>query len=358
MPAPRVVFDETGNTGQNLLDPDQSVFALASLCMDDDTVARLLALATPPGAKEAKFSRLRQSTPGQRRILEVLRDPAISDTTTKLSVYHKRFMVTTKIADLLVEPLVHARGGDFYAEGQNIAFANMLHAVTPVFCGRDHHNRMLTCFVAMVRDPRHETIDAFYMQIDAMMRDSVDREFISTLDLLRQSRIVIDQLVNIGDVTALDPAIPSFVDLASQWTYQLGVPFDVVHDASKPLQHLEDRLRRLISLSNQSVVYENRGVGSQLPLLATGIEFVDSFSVPAIQLADLVAGATGVMFRAYARGGRDRFAEQISASRLGELAIAPVWPTMAVTPDELGTRGWSGSASLDHSIRLLGRPEA
>jgi hypothetical protein len=37
---PEIVMDEAGNTGENLLDPDQPIYALAALRMDDEKVHR------------------------------------------------------------------------------------------------------------------------------------------------------------------------------------------------------------------------------------------------------------------------------------------------------------------------------
>jgi len=65
---PIVAFDETGNTGDNLLDPDQPVFVLASVQLPDEDTVRVL--GDPAG--EIKFAKLKRSRVGERRILSIL----------------------------------------------------------------------------------------------------------------------------------------------------------------------------------------------------------------------------------------------------------------------------------------------
>ena len=63
-----VAFDESGNSGANLLDPEQPVFALASLRVSDDLAAEILC----DTAKELKFNRLRRSADGRQKVLRIL----------------------------------------------------------------------------------------------------------------------------------------------------------------------------------------------------------------------------------------------------------------------------------------------
>ena len=165
---PVVAFDETGNAGQALLDPAQPVFVLASVYLDDPAATQALALIKPPNAREAKFSSLRTSGPGRRRVLSLLCEPWIDSTRIKAVVYHKPFMVTTKIVDMLLEPLALQRGVDLYADGGDLATANLLHMTGPVFCGADAYAEMLRRFVDMVRFTNAFTVHAFYEHVDSM----------------------------------------------------------------------------------------------------------------------------------------------------------------------------------------------
>src|SRR6266849_8025878 len=97
-----VAFDEAGNTGQNLLDPQQPVFVVASVRVADQAAEEIVERITRGGATEGKFSRLRRSPRGRLAILDALKHPSLVPNNARMSVYHKRFMVTTKIVDMLV----------------------------------------------------------------------------------------------------------------------------------------------------------------------------------------------------------------------------------------------------------------
>src|SRR6266516_1286949 len=132
-----VAFDEAGNTGQNLLDPEQPVFVAAAVRVPHEAAAEIVQRITRGHVGEGKFSKLRRSHRGRMTILDALKHPSLVPENVRLSAYHKRFMVTTKIVDMLVEPLYYRSGIDFYKGGQNLAFANMMHALTGVFCGQE-----------------------------------------------------------------------------------------------------------------------------------------------------------------------------------------------------------------------------
>lgn len=65
-----IFFDESHNTGANLLDANQPVFTLASVDYNPDECSELLLLVSSHQASEAKFSSLQSSEAGRRKILE------------------------------------------------------------------------------------------------------------------------------------------------------------------------------------------------------------------------------------------------------------------------------------------------
>ncbi len=130
---PTIYFDESGNTGSNLLDNDQPVFTLASCDFSQKEADRLLQLIGSRAESELHFKRLKRNKAGQDGIIRMLRDPAVNPTRVKINVFLKRFMVTSKIVDLLIEHMLHLRGFDLYINGQNIALSNMLFICFPLW---------------------------------------------------------------------------------------------------------------------------------------------------------------------------------------------------------------------------------
>jgi hypothetical protein len=177
---PLVAFDEAGNTGQALLDPAQPVFALASVHVAEDRARALVAPLVPKGGREAKFAG-RRGAAWEDAVVTVLDSDVITNTHVKISVYHKSFMVTTKIVDLLVEFLLHRMGFDLYADAGNLALANLLHSCVPAFCGREESIELQRRFIEMVRRKSSKSIDAFYSQVGRLRRRNKNKGFDETL---------------------------------------------------------------------------------------------------------------------------------------------------------------------------------
>jgi hypothetical protein len=350
---PLVAFDETGNTGQDLLNREQPIFVLASVCVERELALDALALVTPEGAKEAKFARLRTSNPGRKRLLRLMESPWIDEQRVKAALYHKPYMVTTKIVDMLVETMLHRRGHDLYDDGGNVAMSNLLHTVAPQVCGAERYAELLRRFIAMVREPSGDAAAAFYTQVDVLRAKCDDPTLHAVLSTLRATEAVVDEAFDRDDRTALDPAIPAFFDLASQWTATLRRPFDVAHDESKPLVRSKSQLELYMSTEEAGPPLTGPGPKRQLPLLSTGVAFAKSVDVPQIQLADLFAGALSTIFRAAAAGRPDGFARDLQQTRCGEIGGDRVWPSAAMSPDEYG-HGRSSTA-LDYSVALAER---
>jgi len=147
------------------------------------------------------------------------------------------------------------------------------------------------------------------------------------------------------------------VDLAAQWTADLGHSFALVHDASKPIQEKQRQLELLMTTAKRGPTYTGPGARRQMPLLASGIRFLGSHAVPQLQIADVVAGSVATVFRAVATRTHDKFAAQLrDETRLMEVVAEAIWPTTAMGPDEYG-HGRS-SVSLDYTIELAARERA
>ena len=122
----RVFFDESGNTGQNLIDEADPIFVLASCSFQVDEEEEVLSHFQQFKGPELKFSRLRKTAAGQKAVLAFLAAAQVTSNTAAAFVIHKPFMVVTKFCDLVLEPSFRKAGVDFYKRGTNIATANLL----------------------------------------------------------------------------------------------------------------------------------------------------------------------------------------------------------------------------------------
>jgi hypothetical protein len=208
---PIVAFDESGNTGQNLLDSTQPVFVLASVHFSDTQAGELVKLFSPRPEHELHFKNLKRRESGRYKILSFLRSALISSETVKLNVFHKSFMVTTKIVDMLVEPLLAQGGVDLYKRGANLAMANVLHTATPVLCGQELFQTFQDCFVQMIRQRDRGTVETFYNSIVNLRAANTHDRFHSLLDTLIATQNILAPVLRQVTDTELDPAIPSLV---------------------------------------------------------------------------------------------------------------------------------------------------
>ena len=354
-----IAFDEAGNTGQNLLDPVQPVFVLASVCMDADVAESIAARVRGPRLSEAKFSQLRRNDAGRRRLLEAFRSDAFMPESVRVAVHHKPFLVTTFLVDLLVEPLAHATGFDLYENRGNLALANLLQTVTDAFCGQgalvELHRRFVAAAMAKTPQDARPAVAAFYAYVEALRANNSEPDFETELEILAATEMVAPAWVGRCDPVALDPAVPAFADLAAQWTASLQKPFVIAHDRSKPIEHEREVLEGLMRSGGETRRFGEEGIARAWPILARGIEFCDSHDVAQIQIADLVAGAFATLMGARARGapaGDEDFVRALADTRLQEIPFDPIWPTSIVDPAKLGPGDRGGSEAIDFVAQL------
>lgn len=358
MPNPLIAFDESGNTGQDLTNPDQPIFSLASVCISDSETENTLKALQTQQIQEVKFTSLVQSRSGQQRIISLFQSEHINPNTVKLSVIHKSCMIIGKVVDLLVEPLAHRDGIDLYERGANIAMTNLLYTTIPVVCGEENFQSFQKAFVRMIRNKDAISVREFY-GICGIMYDSCKLpDFKPLIAIIIASADVVLEVLNAVGNTALDPAVTSFVAHLAYWTSQLDMEFDLVHDESKPLEQEKEMLSYLMSKDEGEIEvgYDRRKF--ILPFKASGIQFGDSKQIRQLQIADVIAGSGSYWCRGFTCEGVDKgFAQTLEQSGIRDLVITCIWPSDEVTPEELGTEEIGGISDVDYMAKLIARKE-
>ncbi len=332
-----IYLDESGNTGAALLDAQQPTFVLSSNDFSDEESSQLIECARPPQGIEIKFSSLKRSARGRRRIIEFLNQEQISKERIKTTVFHKKFMTLTKVVDILIENVAYATGMDLYKSGLNIAMSNMHYYCMPSFCGEENFNNLLVAFVVMIREQTSDSVNSFYECAHNLCNSSIDEEYKTTLAPILVSREMIRDILTGNDYLALDPAVPSLFNHCTAWGDQLGEEFTVVHDVSKPIRAQLDVFNAFM---NKEIPYQEVGYDRRkftFPLRANEISLEDSQNHHQIQIADLVASATAYVSNAYANDRHDEFSNSLRDCGVEELMINVIWPAPDVTPKDLGT---------------------
>jgi hypothetical protein len=148
-----VAFDESGNSGPHLLDPDQPVYGLASVCLDHESADFLVNRRKGPQASELHYSRMRGRISGRAGILEILESDLLVQTPPSVAVAHKAYMIVGKLVDEMIEPAFAGRGKNVYDGDFHVGLTNSFYSDGSSVCGAERWESLLTSFVEAVRRP-------------------------------------------------------------------------------------------------------------------------------------------------------------------------------------------------------------
>jgi len=353
---PTIFCDEAGNTGPNLIDGVQPFFVLASNDFSIEEAEQLLDHVRMPQGSEPKFTTLRKSNAGVARLIRFLSDPRLSNDRVVADVFHKRFMIVTKMVDLIAETLIHQAGGDLYEHGANIAMSNMLHYCMPALCGQENTDRFLQSFVELIRQRGDEQIAAFYEAGRSMLEASKSEDFKEDLLYFTEPGLLPRWFGEEIDAYSLDPAIPALFGHIAVWGARKQERFDVVHDDSKPILASQSAFESMMAASHQEsalVGYDRRKF--RFPLRAESLRQADSTKHPQLQVADLCAGIINHFSKCRMANDFDELADATRALGRLEWVFDCVIPTTDVTPDALGTAEPGGTNPIDSIVDHLSR---
>ncbi|SEA67684.1 DUF3800 domain-containing protein [Variovorax sp. YR216] len=352
----KIYCDEAGNSGANLLDKEQPFFVLASNDFSTDEAASLLEHVRSAQGAEPKFTALKKSKAGVSRLIRLLSDPRLNKDRVAANVFHKQFMVITKLVDLIAETLIYKIGGDLYERGANLAMSNMLFYCLPVFCGQENTDRFLATFVEMIRRPEQDHITAFYDAGRMLIDSSKSEDFEKDLFYFTEPHLFHVWFNDAIDSLALDPAIPALFQHIATWGARREDRFDVVHDSSKPILASQETFEKMMALSNEpssEIGYDRRKF--RFPLRAQSLTQADSTAHPQLQIADLCAGIVNHISKCRIANELDELAK--AAINLGAVKwiVDGVMPSPDVTPEGLGTDEVSGTNPVDGMVSYLSK---
>lgn len=337
----KVFFDESGNTGQNLIDEADPIFVLASCSLKVDEEKEGLSYFQQFKGPELKFSRIRKTAAGQKAVLAFLASAQVTSNTAAVFVIHKPFMVVTKYCDLVLEPSFRQAGIDFYKRGTNIATANLLATTMPVFLNPTTWSNFLSLFVRVVRERTsslfsewQKLAELIFAHLEHAEPESAD--FFAPVFLMGDSSELFEGL---GD-NELDPLVPAYYVIVDHWGKYLGDVYEVIADESKVLARERGRLLTLSesNLKPFSAGYDRRKM--DFPLKASEIVGVDSTDYRQVQLADILCGAIASAAKAQTKGvlRSGTFAYDVFELCYSKgLIVGGLWPNHEVDPKDLKT---------------------
>lgn len=289
---------------------------------------------------------LRRRKSGQDRVLSVLNDPVLSAGTVRVSASHKPFMATAKLVDLLVEPVIAAAGYDFYKDGKASELAQFLHVVGPQACPTTWPG-LTDTFVKFIWRATEECAGDLNRMLNAAQAEAGQHPAAEFLGLMPHDTATLlgwhGRKVGDEPADALDPALSSTVEQAMWWADRLG-PFELIYDESKLVSRWSERI---LALTDPEIAAAHKVTASTpapyLQLVA--LTPARSEDTPAVQVADVLAGACAELLRGLVLGTAPTvWTLRLRAARVLRFIDHLVWPADDALFDELQLQGLGATA--------------
>ncbi len=349
----RLFIDECGYTGEDLFNQDQPVFVLASIYLPEGRCVELKRqYFSKVQAKELKHSRLSKYPNQQKMVIDFLRDMVKGSSSVKFAIAHKRYVLMTKIVDLLIEPMAYEDGLDFYDKGLNIAFSNMLFLQTQKLSGNVFFESMLYNFQRMMRERTYEAYESFFKPLfDTDLDEKLDELFIFLkAHHLRYGPSILETIPE----DSLEFAFAHAFTLVAQWSECISGNFVITHDESSNMAKNKKAWDKVVhpDVPPKVVGYDRRKM--YFPIRAEETDFARSDHFAGLQLTDIMAGAMARCLKWNLEGQKTRndYAEELFNFLPESFSEHRIWPSLSVTPEELRTVGPNAEDAIEHFINL------
>lgn len=291
--------DESGHTGENLADPDQPLFAVATTDIEPDLAEEILRTAFPRyQAREFKFTRIWRRPNTRNRIPELYR--LMDEHTDRFFFFvcDKQYAFISKMVDTLFEPIVRARGYDFYAERFNWRYANMFYYTLNGFAEPNLLVALGQVWDRFARSPDEESLQVLQQRL-TLMANSAPEELQDFLGGLADGAEHFHTFHTFDGVAGVnDLHVTSLVECLHHWRQKSDDSFRVIHDESSHFFSRSETWDRISALDvpDTEIQYtEERTIS--FPLRVEETEVAPSNQSYSLQLADLIAGFATRFFR-------------------------------------------------------------
>lgn len=281
-------IDESGYTGFDLLNAEQPFQGATAVAIGDDDAARLIKEHFPNlQASELKYSSLTRRASNHPRILALQQD-VLAGYKCVTYVCDKRFLLLLMFLDYAVEPFYFERGLNFYEDGQNYSLASLLYVAGPTLLGRASFVALQAAFQRAVKE---KSADSLANLVDAA-RSTNWRQLPEALGPLAQYAApeCLRAIATPGVTT--DAAFVVLQSLISRMEEMAAGAYSVEHDRSKNLLAYHDLLQRYINHREEIEFRQSEIARLKFPLKLKVVTQVDSKVSPAVQIADVLIGAT------------------------------------------------------------------
>lgn len=344
---PTFYVDETGFTGEDLLAANQPIFVQATNDFTKEETQKIInSIFSGVKADELKHKNLSRKGAHQERIVELVRLAASDPRRVSTWVAHKEYAAVTFVVEWWIEPLAHRSGLNLYKDGANHAMANMLFMCLQGFWDDQFRRKILLAFQKMFRARTQERFDECEELITKTMEAvQLDQARSEIVRYLWPSFALLGLKHVIGLPShVLDLALPGLVRLGHSWRGKHEGPWEVVHDRSSNMAKQKWMWDSLSATDLGTAQFDGPHGPSIFPMNVVTTRFADSMAEKQIQLCDLIAGATSASLRL---PNGDEYRAKLFDAGIEKLIIDTIWPSEAISPEELGKKGWDGNKAIE-----------
>jgi hypothetical protein len=349
----QIAFDESGNTGADLLDKRQPVFILASVKMTLEQAEELKSIFEVSGnAPELKFNKLKKYGKHHFAIEKLLNHEYINPETVRLSVFHKEYCIWVHTVDRIIEHMLYKAGIDVYENGLNIAMTNFFHFCAPVFCNKEVVDDYKKSFNKLFRDRDNSSILEFFVVTDYLKNSCIDNDFRKILEIITDGTSELDSILENFNSSHFDSYLTAFIYQINFWGQKTSSDFDVYVDKYKNWAHFTKHLEMIKNIKDEQTIGTDRRT-LNLPLKLNNVIETDSSENSVVQIADLMAGIANHYFKCIINGNNeDELFKKLNEEKINSFIQTMVWPHKAFTPEETDAIYTDGENALDSLARL------
>lgn len=280
-----IYFDESGFTGDNLLNPEQKVFVYGSVvCSEKEAEEIVFTLIEKYKIqnRELKGRQLVNSTKGKKAIMEILTH---FQGRMRAVAINKKFALAGKFFEYIFEPVIASKSSLFYYEDFHKFIANILYL--DFLLKGETAEVIFHEFETFIRKGEFDNITLLFSE---NYPDEIFPPLKHILKFAYAHQETIIQEIDTLPTWTLDLTATSLVTLLTEWGEKFG-QVKAVCDQSKPLIYQQEIFDAMTGSEDDKFIY----VGHKKKLitfnLAEPIILSDSKETFGIQIADVVSAS-------------------------------------------------------------------
>lgn len=305
----KIYCDESGFTGNNLLDAETPFFTYAAVAISQDEAKEFVDKVIKDykvQSTELKFNKLIKYNRGKQAITHILKT---FHEQMKVVVYDKKYSLACKFYEYVFEPTIASNSSLFYNLGFHKFIGNLLYLEFQQ--QNKYAEEIFADFYTLMKSKNYEETNYMFSSL-LLPIISPMLDLIKTFCIYHRNTIneELDSLKGNGvGKWILDFTQTSLVTLLAEW----GQEFQQLHvfcDESKPLQEQQEIFDAMLNKQDK-IFMEVEGKEHPITFnLATQLQFVNSKTYPGIQIADVAAGIFAFVFQENLKGKYSQYPDE------------------------------------------------